>query len=166
MDRSQRLELPFILPGQSQKELFHNEALQLLDTIVAAAVEEGPRDSPPAAPIAGSSFIVGPGPTGAWAGEAGRIASYSAAGWRFIAPVEGLQAWVKSTSTWAQYRAGEWEAGTVRGSRLVLDGVQVVAGRSPAIADPSGGSTIDAQARSAVLSILSALRHHGLIETE
>ncbi len=42
MNASQRLALPFILPGQAQKELFHNEALQTLDLVVAAAVEEPP----------------------------------------------------------------------------------------------------------------------------
>ena len=44
-----------------------------------------------------------------------------------------------------------------------LDGDQVLSGRQPAIADVSGGAVIDVQARSALASILSALRQHGLI---
>ncbi len=39
MSATPRLSLPFIVPGQAQKELFHNEALQLLDVLVAGAVE-------------------------------------------------------------------------------------------------------------------------------
>ncbi len=54
MSATHRLALPHILPGQAQKELFHNEALQALDLVVAAAVEEPPRAAPPAAPAPGT----------------------------------------------------------------------------------------------------------------
>jgi hypothetical protein len=37
-ERSARFGLPFILPGQAQKEVFHNEALAALDGLVHAAV--------------------------------------------------------------------------------------------------------------------------------
>jgi hypothetical protein len=72
---------------------------------------------------------------------------------------------VKSSGVWAVYRAGAWELGTVRGSSLVLEGLQVVGSRAAAIADPAGGTTVDSQARSAVSQILAALRQHGLIQT-
>ena len=51
--------MPFILPGQAQKELFHNEALQVLDIVVAAAAEEAPGNDPPLSPTSGSSYLVG-----------------------------------------------------------------------------------------------------------
>ena len=44
-----------------------------------------------------------------------------------------------------------------------VDGTKVVGARGAAITDPTGGSTIDSQARTAIGSILSALRAHGLI---
>lgn len=44
-----------------------------------------------------------------------------------------------------------------------VDGVKVVGAQSSAITDPTGGSTVDAEARTAIGSILSALRSHGLI---
>lgn len=44
-----------------------------------------------------------------------------------------------------------------------VDGVKVVGAQSGAITDPTGGSTVDAEARTAIGSILSALRSHGLI---
>ncbi len=135
----------------------------MLDTIVAAAVEEGPRNDPPAAPVPGTCFIVGAAPTGAWSGQASALAAFSAAGWRFVPPVEGLQAWVKSTSTFAAYHAGAWELGALRASKLLVAGQQVVGARSGAVADVAGGATVDAEARAAIAAILLALRGHGLI---
>ena len=63
MSATPRLTLPFLSPGQAQKEFFHNEALQVLDILIAAAVEEGPRDDPPSSPSAGDCYIVGEDPT-------------------------------------------------------------------------------------------------------
>ena len=58
MSSTPRLESPLLSPGQAQKEFFHNEALQTLDTLVAAAVEEPPRASPPASPALGVCYII------------------------------------------------------------------------------------------------------------
>ena len=41
--------------------------------------------------------------------------------------------------------------------------IKVVGEQQPAIADPSGGSTTDSEARSAIGDILAAMREHGLI---
>lgn len=46
-----------------------------------------------------------------------------------------------------------------------VDGVQVVKEQQAAITNPTGGATIDSQARTAITSILTALRAHGLIQT-
>lgn len=138
----------------------------MLDTIVAAAVEEPPRDDPPPSPLPGQCFIVGLAPTGAWSGNPAALAAFSAAGWRFIAPADGLQAWVKSTSSWAAYHDGAWELGALRASRLMIGGLQVVGARSAAVADVAGGATVDAEARAAIAGMLIAMRGHGLIATQ
>ena len=163
MDSTQRLSLPFILPGQAQKELYHNEALQILDTIVAAAVEQLPGNDPPNPPVVATSFIVGSSPTGDWSGNANAIATYTSAGWRFAAAVEGMVAWIKSASLFANYEGGVWQIGTLSGLKVVINGIQVVGPQAAAIADPTGGTMADAEARSAISSILSTLRQHGLI---
>ena len=158
-----RLGLPFILPGQAQKEMFHNEALLQLDALVGGAVEEEPRNAPPAAPVPGQAFIVGTSPTGAWAGQAGKIAAYDSFGWRFLAPPEGCGVWVKSRSVQARHSGGSWFVGTVTADCILVGGLQVVGAQAPALADPSGGATLDAEARTTLGAILSALRNHGLI---
>lgn len=165
MSASPRFGFLLLAPGQASKEVTANEALLTLETITAAAVEEPPRSSPPASPAEGECYIVAASPTGAWAGQAGKLAAYTAGGWRFVAPTPGLGAFVKSTATTASYVGGAWELGSVRASRLLVDGEQVVGAQASAIADPSGGTTIDAQARTALGAILTALRTHGLIAT-
>lgn len=75
-----------------------------------------------------------------------------------------MTAFVRSSSVLAAYQTGGWELGIVRGSTLILDGQQVVGSRRAAIADPSGGAAVDAEARTAVSQILAALRQHGLID--
>jgi hypothetical protein len=165
MTGSARLNMPFLIPGQAQKEFFHNEALQTLDLVAAAAVEEGPRSDPPTSPAVGACYIVDNSPTGGWVGKSQCLAGYTSGGWRFIGPIEGMSTYEKSTGTWAIYRSGAWDIGTVRGASLVLDGAQVVGSRLAAIAGPSGGTNVDAEGRAAINQILAALREHGLIET-
>ncbi|MEO8177039.1 MAG: DUF2793 domain-containing protein [Sphingomicrobium sp.] len=151
------------IAGQAQKELFHNEALQVLDVIVAAAVEQPPLATPPTTLAIGNCYIVGASPTGAWSGHAQQVAAFTSGGWRFVAPRDGLNVFVRSSGEVAVYSTGSWEIGTLRGSQVELGGDQVVGPRSAAIANPSGGSTADTEARAAIGQILTAMRGHGLI---
>jgi hypothetical protein len=163
MEATERLSLPFIVPGQAQKELAHNEALLRLDAIVAAAVEEEARDDPPPSPTAGATYLIGEAPTGEWAGRADHLAAFSSGGWRYIAPVVGLSIFVKTSGAIAIYQSSGWELGTLRGSRLEIGGKQVVGTQTASITAPSGGGTVDLEARSSISQILTALRQHGLI---
>jgi hypothetical protein len=165
MSRTPPLGLDLLSQGQAQKEFYHNEALQVLDTLVSAAVEEAPRASPPASPVPGSCYLAAAEPGGAWAGKAQCIAVFTSGAWRFIAPVEGMSVHVRTTGVAATYRSGAWELGVLRGSSLLLDGQKVVGPRASGIASPAGGATVDAQARSAIDQILGAMRQHGLIAT-
>lgn len=113
----------------------------------------------------GVCYLVGSSPTGEWEGKSKCLAGYTSGGWRLIPPLEGMSAYVKTTGTWANYRSGAWELGTLRGASLVLDGLQVVGSRLAAIAGPNGGTNIDAEARGSINQILGALRQHGLIES-
>ena len=162
MSGTPRLSLPFLSPGQAQKEFFFNESLQTLDVLVAGAVEEL-RDDPPSAPLVGTAYIVGNAPTGEWAGKACCVAAYSAAGWRFIPAVDGMRIYVKAVETIAIFRSGAWEIGKLRCSQVLVGGQQVVGGRGAGIALATGGSTVDTEARLAIESILDRLRTHGLI---
>jgi hypothetical protein len=163
-DTSARFALPFILPGQAQKEAFHNEALALVDAALHACVAGDPTDEVPPDPAAGESWIVAPGASGAWAGRAHHLATWTGGGWRFTAPVPGMAVWNTDAGyricwTGAAWNGGEWAA-----SALTIAGQQVVGARLETVPSPSGGTIIDAEARAAVDALIVALRTHGLIE--
>lgn len=141
-----RLALPLIAPGQAQKEMTHNEALAALDLMVQPCVLASGVDTPPADPVVGDCWIVGATPTGAWTGHSGALAGWTAGGWRFAAPREGMIAWVAAASALARYAAGAW----------------TVAPAVATIAPPAGGAVVDAEARSAIDAIRAALIHHKL----
>jgi len=104
------LSLPLILPAQAQKHVTHNEALVQLDLIVQLAVINRTLTAPPALPSVGDRHIVGPAPTGAWAGQAGRIALFSQTGWQFTQPLPGWQAHVLVEGQTAAFDGLVWKA--------------------------------------------------------
>ena len=128
-------------------------------------MEEPPRNDPPVSAAEGTTYIIGSAPTGTWSGKAGQLANMSAGGWRFIEPADGMSALIKTNGLRADYRSGAWTIGKVAAAQLEIGGVQVVGSQGAAIVSPSGGSTVDSEARSAIGLILAALRQHGLIAT-
>ncbi len=163
-DPTPRLTLPMLVPGQAQKELYHNEALALIDLAVQAAVLSVGTSAPPASPVPGDCWLIGAAPTGAWAAWPNHLAGWTAGGWRFVAPREGMTAWSIADGAQARFSSGSWTIGEQRCARLVIGGVQVVGARQPAITPAIGGATIDVEARAVLAAIVSAMAVHGLIE--
>jgi hypothetical protein len=163
-EASARFALPFIMPGQAQKELFHNEALALADALLHSAVEDGPIATPPDSPLAGQCWIVGVGATGAWSGKAHALAVWTDGGWRFAAPVAGMKVWKKGAGLWLHWTGSSWSGGEFPAAKIIVGGKQVVGQRQPAVPSPSGGTVIDAEARAAVAALIVALKSHGLTE--
>jgi hypothetical protein len=164
-ESSTRFSLPLLQAGQAQKELYHNEALALIDLALHAAVEAYALDLPPAVPVPGECWIVGPEPAGDWAGRPGVIAGWTPGGWRFIDPPVGMSVWIKPDALWARRGEAGWIVGEVAASSIVVDGQTVVGAQQPGVANVAGGAIIDAEARTAINAILAALRGHGLIAT-
>ena len=163
MEQTARFQIPLLAAGQAQKEFFHNEALERISMLLCPVVEAGPQAAPPPNPAIGACYLIATGGTGAWAGRDGAVACFTAGGWRFVMPIEGLSLLERSSGETFQWRSGAWEAGIARARELQIGGHVVVRGRQPAIADPAGGSVIDGECRAAVAAILDALRAHGLI---
>jgi len=144
MPMTPRFALPLLAVAQAQKEATHNEALTVIDALVHPVVEAGPLNDPPTAPVPGQCWLVGEAPVGEWAGQAARIAIWTVGGWRFLAARTGMA--VTRLTDGARLRCddGEW------------------AGPATIIA-PSGGSTIDVEARSAVGALILLLAAQGLL---
>lgn len=162
-DKTARFAFDLLEAGQAQKELHHNEALTAIDLCVQASIVAADGNDPPAAPAIGQCWIVGAAPRGAWAGQTQALAGWTAGGWRFVAPRDGLQAWDEARRIPLRFSNGAWEAGVLRGEELHVGGDRVVGRRAAAIADPGGGATIDAEARATLSAVLAALRGHGLV---
>jgi hypothetical protein len=165
MTQTERYELPLLSPGQMQKEWFHNEALQRIDALLCPLVEAEPLSEPPPNPIPGTCFAVGDGATGAWTGQDGALASFGEGGWTFLRSREGLRAVIRATGETVMRRDGNWEVGVLRAGEIRISGEPVVGPRQPAIAVPTGGSTVDAECRAAIGAVLAAMTAHGLIES-
>lgn len=123
MDSSENLALPYIMAGQSQKHVTHNEALRALDAIVQLAVADKDLSTPPSSPAPGVRYIVGAGPSGAWSGHANHVAAWQDGAWAFYVPAAGWLAWVHDESRLYLYGGGGWtEAPGSGGAGLVPRG--------------------------------------------
>ncbi len=139
---SPRFALPLLFAGQAQKEAFVNEALSRTDALLHCAIE-GETATPPTSPANGQAWLVAAGPTGAWAGQAGKIACRQAGNWLFLTPRDGMRLMDRSTGQDRRF-SGSWQI-PVR----------------PAA--PTGGATVDAEARSAIVNLINALVVAGII---
>lgn len=140
--RTPRLDLPLLFAGQAQKEGFVNEVAARLDALLFLAIE-GTQAAPPATPSDGQSWLIGASPIGAWSGRAGEIALRQAGNWLFAAPIAGMRLLDKSTGQERRYHT-TW-----------------LAPAKPAA--PSGGTTVDAEARTAINAIVAALVVAGIV---
>ena len=110
MDSSPNLILPYIIAAQAQKHVTHNEALRTLDALVQLMVLDKDLASPPGSPADGDRYIVAASPTGAWSGQAGKIAAWQDGAWAFYTPREGWRAWLADEDKLFFWDGSDWIA--------------------------------------------------------
>lgn len=83
-----------------------------LDGLVMPAVIDKDLNTPPGSPSDGARYIVGPSPTGAWSGHAGKITRWSsvANAWEFFTPQNGWRALVLDEGVEYRRLGGAWTA--------------------------------------------------------
>ena len=141
---SPRFGLPLLFSGQAQKEVFVNEAHALVDALLHCSIE-GEASTPPAAPVDGTAWLVGPSASAEWAGREGMVACRQSGNWLFVQPRDGTRLLDRSTGQSRMF-LGSWQIPT-------------------APVEPSGGSVVDSEARAAILGLILALRTAGVLPT-
>ena len=139
---SPRFGLPLLFSGQSQKEFYVNQAHLLADALLHPVVS-GIANAPPATPTEGQSWIVSTAPTGAWIGHANAVATYAGGAWTFVAPQNGMRVFDSAAKQDIRYRNG-WI-------------------RALATPAPTGGTTVDTNARTAIVQLIAALVQAGVL---
>lgn len=139
---SPRYGLPLLFAGQSQKEVYVNEAHAIADALLHCAIE-GTAMTPPTNPVDGTNWLIGNNPTGDWAGNSGALACRQAGGWIYVPPKDGLQVLDRSSGQIHRYFGG-WSSAA-----------QVTA--------PSAGTVVDVEARSAIAQLITALQATGIL---
>ncbi|WP_296680393.1 DUF2793 domain-containing protein, partial [Novosphingobium sp.] len=127
--------------GQAQKETFVNETSCRLDTLVHLAVEAS-APTPPANIADGLAWLVAAEAGGEWSGKDGQIASRQSGNWFYIIPRDGLRAYNRATGQELLYSDG-W-----------------IAPDRPTV--PSGGTTVDSEARETIVQIIASLASVGI----
>lgn len=107
MATSTHLGITLVEQSQSQKEVTVNQAFTRIDAILNTGAKSKTVNTPPGSPVSGDLYIVGSSPTGAWAGQAGKLAYYDQI-WRFITPNEGMSLWVDDEDLIYSYTGSSW----------------------------------------------------------
>ncbi|WP_299195006.1 DUF2793 domain-containing protein [uncultured Erythrobacter sp.] len=136
-----RFSLPLLFAGQAQKEFFVNQAFSLIDSLMTGTVKES-LDTPPIAPIEGESFRIVAPASGDWAGHDDELAIFVGGAWHFVAPQSGMRVFDQQADAFVHFSSG-WQ--------VPVEPTQ-----------PSGGSTIDAEARQIIAELIEALQKSGV----
>jgi hypothetical protein len=108
MAETPHLSATLVESAQAQKEVTVNEALIRLDALQNTGVVDRDLNTPPANPVAGDMYIVGPLPTGVWAGKTGQLTYFDQL-WRFIVPRPGVTIWLNDEQALCRYSGSLWE---------------------------------------------------------
>lgn len=151
--------IPFVPENTIDPAAGLNESINVIDALLQVAVVSVNTNAPPGSPAEGARYIVGPSPTGAWAGQAGKLARFLNTAWTFFDARHVLNAadglwYVRSALTWTSV-AGVPSDGSITNAKLAGVPTQTIKGRSTAgTGDPEDLTA--SQARS-VLSVREQL---------
>lgn len=107
MTTTTNLGITLLEQAQAQKEVTINEAFNAFDALINGTVADKDLAAPPASPTAGVAYIVGPSPTGAWAGKAAQITYFDQV-WRFVVPRTNMRLWVADELAFYVFNGTGW----------------------------------------------------------
>lgn len=160
MPLSPRLGFPLITSSQTQKDVTHNEAILALDRLVALGVASRTVASPPITVSIGDIYIVPVDGAISWAQPAGTMMQWQGSGWLAVVARPGQLALVVDEGVMLIFRQSWQSLWPVAG--LEVAGRSVLAATPTTISLPSGGATVDSQARTAIAAIVALLIQQGI----
>ena len=103
-----RLDIPEISASQSQKEVTHNLALQMLDCFVQGVIRDKDLTTSPTG-VEGHCWIVA-GKGGSWSTATIKdIAQYYNGAWKFYTPFEGMRFYVLDEDIDYRFTGAVWD---------------------------------------------------------
>lgn len=103
--------IPFVPENTIDPAAGLNESINVIDALLQLRVVSVGTNTPPGSPTNGARYIVGTSPTGAWAGQANKLARWLDSTWSFSDAVIAVNqadgaVWVRQTTTWAALAGG------------------------------------------------------------
>ena len=98
--------IPFVPENTTDPAAGLNLSIKIIDALLQLAVLTVNGNTPPGSPANGDRHIVGTAPTGAWSGQAGKLAQYLDAAWNFrdariALNLADSKLYIRVTTTWA-----------------------------------------------------------------
>lgn len=106
MSSSANNSIPFVPENTIDPAAGLNESINTIDALLQLAVLSVNSNAPPATPAEGDRHIVGPAPTGAWSGKAGKVARFLDGYWSFYTARLALNlatgtVYIRNAAVWA-----------------------------------------------------------------
>jgi len=122
------LGLPMIGSNQAQKHVPVNASFRDLDILVQLTVLDRNLTTPPATPNQGDRYIVAAGATGAWTGQANKIAAWVDAAWKFYSQVEGWLCYIQDEDVLVAWNGTSWTDIITGAGGMTLSTTQTASG--------------------------------------
>ncbi len=118
MPQTPHLKLPYIMASQAQKHITHNQAIQILDSLIQLSVIDRQQTLPPQAPNNGERYLVAENSVSDWLGQDNKITIWNDNNWIFLEPQKGWQTWVENENRMLIWTGTSWDDMPVSQSQI------------------------------------------------
>lgn len=110
-DITHRYQLPYLMPAQAQKHVTVNEAIRMLDAVIAPRVLSQTVAAEPVTPVAGDAYILPASPTGtSWSSlNEHDLVVFQDEAWNSYTPKEGWRVYDGSSASFVVFDGSVWK---------------------------------------------------------
>lgn len=149
------LGLTELVASQAVPESAVNQIARLLEQgALSFSVKDKDLTAPPGSPAEGDAYVIAASPTGAWSGKAKNVAFLMNGGWIFIAPKEGMRAWMADEAARYTYTSSAWVADSLSTVTLDTDGTLAANSDAKVASQKATKTYVDTSVAAAVTGLL------------